>query len=701
MDATIESRPMRFLSWRGDARGLPRVALLTCLAVLAACAQTAAPQAERTEAPAEDSPEARERADAAAAFFSDPLLRFVRISPDGSHIAAIAERDGEQVLLVRPTFGGEVRSIAKVGKRSVQIGTLGWASDERLIVSIEMPDDMAAGVRARKTRLLAVNRDGSGVKYLGKRWPYQEWSAVQDNVLSWLPDDPDNILLNWWDPSESGASVKEVAVSSGALTPVVRHRPHVFQWEADHSDHVRAGWGYKILGRSKVSPVYFLYARAEPNGRFEKLVEFDIFEEDGFFFAGFSQDPTKIYVLSEAETSRFALYQYDLASKQLGPMVFGHTRFDLDPDLVDLVFSKKDGRLLCIDYFTERPERHFVDEEARREQAAIDRALPDTINSFIVSSRGFMRSDEDERIRLVYAYTDVRPPAYYLYDRERKRPEPLVAALPDVDADSLAPMRPVTFVARDGLEIDGYLTVPKGAEPRSLPTIVYPHGGPSSRDVWGFDRTVQFLASRGFAVFQLNFRGSTGYGKRHARLGYREWGLAMQDDVTDGVRWLIDEGISDPERIGIYGASYGGYTALMGLVKTPELFRAGASFVGVTHLPMLLEDDAWYGWQDLNVPSLGSDRKKLEEASPIHNVERIRAPVLIAHGSEDWRVHMRHATMMASTLQKAGKEVELYIYEGDVHGFIYERSRIDFHVKLAAFFERHLAPTHSDPVPPR
>ena len=246
--------------------------------------------------------------------------------------------------------------------------------------------------------------------------------------------------------------------------------------------------------------------------------------------------------------------------------------------------------------------------------------------------------------------------------------------------------------------------VPKGAEPWNLPTIVYPHGGPTARDVWGYDPTVQFLASRGFAVFQLNFRGSAGYGTRHERLGYREWGLAMQDDVTDGVRWLIDQGIGDPERIGIYGGSYGGYTALMALAKTPGLFRAGASLAGVTDLPMLLEDFQWYRSEEFNRPTLGSawdDGKKLDETSPLHNAERIRAPVLIAHGSEDPIVHMRHATMMASTLEKAGKEVELYIYEGDVHGFIYAKSRIDFYTRLATFFEKHLAPTPSEPVPVR
>lgn len=670
---------MRIASCRRAASEVSGLALLAALALGMACANGSAPQVSRPEAAASASPEARERVAVATAFFSDPLLDEVTISPDGSHLAGIAEKDGAHVILVRPTRGGEVQTVAKVDAPHTRIRTLGWASDERLIAGVEMPHDMAAGVRARKTRLLAVNRDGTGIKYLGKRWPYQQWSSTQDNVLDWLPDDPDHILLNWWQPDQPGASVKKVAISSGALTPVVRHEPHVWQWVADHRGDVRAGWGYK--GRSSV---HLLYARVAPDEPFEKLIEYDIFREAGFYVAGFAVDPTEIYVFSDAATGFVALHEYDLTSKQLGPVIFEHPGYDLD----HLEFDKNDGRLLCVDYDAVRPESHFVDEEARREQAAIDRALPGTVNHFA-------DSDREDRLLLIYSYADTQPPAYYLYDRELHNVELLFHAYPDVDAEELAPMRPVVFQARDGLEIHGYLTVPKGAEPRDLPTIVYPHGGPTARDVWGYDATVQFLASRGFAVFQLNFRGSAGYGSRHRELGYREWGLSMQDDVTDGVRWLIAEGISDPERIGIYGGSYGGYAALMGLVKTPELFAAGASFAGVTDLPILLADDKWYRFDDFNSPTVGrawGDANKLERNSPTHNADRIRAPVLLAHGTEDPRVHVRHATVMADTLEKAGKEVELYLYEGDVHGFINEANRIDFHVKLAAFFEKHLAP---------
>jgi dipeptidyl aminopeptidase/acylaminoacyl peptidase len=442
---------------------------------------------------------------------------------------------------------------------------------------------------------------------------------------------------------------------------------------------VRAGWGYPPNGTG-----YFLYARADPEDDFEKVIDFDPFEEAGFFFAGFSADPAKIYVISDDETGRDAVYSYDLASKQRGPLIFGHPEVDVE----SLHSSARDGRLLAIEYVTDRPRLHFLDEEARREQATLDREFPGTTNRII--SR-----DRDERIAIVMVSGDTVPPRYYFYERGSRHFELLVEAYPELESRMLAPMKPVSFRARDGLEIPGYLTLPKAASPTPLPTILYVHGGPSSRDVWGYDSTVQFLASRGFAVFQLNFRGSTGYGTRHAKLGYKQWGLAMQDDVTDGARWLIDQGIADPARIGIYGASYGGYTALMGLVKAPELFAAGASLAGVTDLITTLNDDQWYRLDDWNKPTLGSkwsDRKQLQETSPAQNADRIRAPVLIAHGTEDPTVHVKQAEMMAEALEDRDKEVEAHLYPGEAHNFIHESNRIDFHEKLADFFALHLPP---------
>jgi dipeptidyl aminopeptidase/acylaminoacyl peptidase len=223
--------------------------------------------------------------------------------------------------------------------------------------------------------------------------------------------------------------------------------------------------------------------------------------------------------------------------------------------------------------------------------------------------------------------------------------------------------------------------------------ILLPHGGPSSRDVWGWDPEVQFLASRGFAVLQVNFRGSTGYGSRHQSLGYKQWGLAMQDDLTDAVKWAIAEGIADPARVGIYGGSYGGYAALMGLAKTPELFRAGASLAGVSDIIAVLDDFEHYAFSDFNAPTKGDewkDREQLAATSPARLADRIRGPVLIAHGTQDPIVHERQAHAMIDALEAAGRPVEFYIYQDEVHGFLDERNAIDFYTKLAAFFERNL-----------
>jgi dipeptidyl aminopeptidase/acylaminoacyl peptidase len=614
----------------------------------------------------------------AAAFFRDPALSYLRLSPDGRQLAAIATVDGVQVLLVRPTLGGPLRLLAKLDEVGQSIRMVGWASDERILVSVEMPSEMARGVRARQTRLLVVPVDGSRPRYLGRDWPYQEYSQFQDHIIDWLWDDPEHVLMSWWQPGERGTGVRSVNVGSGKLRTVTRAIPDVTGWASDHRGQVRAAWG-----DSGSQMRVFVYARADADDGFEKLIEFDPFEEKGFYFAAFSEEPTKLYVTSNDETGRDAVYSYDLATKQLGPMVFGHP----DVDVESLYSSAIDGRLLAIGYVTDRPRLHFVDPKARDEQALLDRRFPGTTNRII-------DRDRDEKLAIAQVSGDTKPPRYYLYDLVSGRTELLVEAYPKLHSWKLAPMKPVSFAARDGLEIPGYLTLPKGVSPKGLPAILYIHGGPSSRDVWGWEPTVQLLASRGFAVLQPNFRGSTGYGAKHAELGLKQWGLAMQDDVEDAARWLIEQGIADPARIGIYGASYGGYAALMALVKTPELFAAAASLAGVTDLPTLLADDKWYRFGDWNKPVVGdrgSDRRQLEETSPVQQAERIRAPVLIAHGTEDPRVHVKHAEMMVDALADRSVEVETLLYQGEVHGFIHEANAIDFHDRLVAFFERNLA----------
>jgi dipeptidyl aminopeptidase/acylaminoacyl peptidase len=448
-------------------------------------------------------------------------------------------------------------------------------------------------------------------------------------------------------------------------------------WHADHLGQVRAASGATLHGTRM-----FTLVRTQASGSFDELIRFDPFEQPGFIFAAFGEKPESIYVRTLGAVERSALHAYDLTTRTLGPVIFEHPEVDVGP----VWTSERDGRLIAVGYTTDRSRWHYFDPVMQRDQIEIDRALPHTQNQIV-------EMDQAERIALVSSSSDVAAPRYSIYDRERDELHPLPELYPDLRPEQMSPMQPIEFAARDGLVIHGYLTRPRDAAAGPLPMILLPHGGPTVRDVWGWDPEVQFLASRGFAVLQVNYRGSSGYGSRHMSLGYKQWGLAMQDDLTDAVKWAIAEGIADPARVGIYGGSYGGYAALMGLAKTPELFRAGASFAGVSDLITLLDDFELYAFSDFNTPTKGDDwkdREQLAATSPARLADRIRAPVLIAQGTQDPIVHEKQAHEMIDALEAAGGDVEYHIYQDEVHGFLDERNAIDFYTKLAAFFERHL-----------
>lgn len=632
----------------------------------------------------------------AAAFFRSPLVSHPALSPDGETLAGILEHDGTEIVFVRPVVGRDIKPVGKLERTeyrgSKAIRTLGWGGDQRIIVSLESPKlnsfeparlvgaptRQPVGVRARQTRLMVVDLDSGRINYLGKNWPFQAYSQFQDDVIAWrLPDDPDHILLDWWQLDQAGVSARRVNLDNGRMETEADAQLGMVRWHANQLGQVLAG-----SGASRTGTQVFTVARPSPTDRFEEIVRFDPYHEAGFEFAAFSERPDQIYVWSTGDGDLTGLYTYDLARHALGPLVYEQPEVDLD----GIWTSQRDGHLIAVHYTTERPHWHYFDRAMASEQAAIDAALPGSSNSIV-------QMDRDERVALVCASSDVMAPRWFYYEREKHTLHPLFDQFPDLHADAMSPMKAISFRARDGLTIHGYLTRPRKAGPGPLPTILLPHGGPSARDVWGWDPEVQFLASRGFAVLQLNFRGSTGYGTRHRAAGYLQWGLAMQDDITDAAQWAIAQGIADPQRLGIYGASYGGYAALMALVKTPDLFQAGASLAGVSDIIEWLDNVAAYAFSDFNTPAYGDtskDREQLAAVSPARQADRIRAPVLIAHGTEDPIVHVNQASHMIDALQSAGREVEFVLYADEVHGFIDERNAIDFYTKLASFFERHL-----------
>jgi dipeptidyl aminopeptidase/acylaminoacyl peptidase len=267
-----------------------------------------------------------------------------------------------------------------------------------------------------------------------------------------------------------------------------------------------------------------------------------------------------------------------------------------------------------------------------------------------------------------------------------------------IEGDQLARTQRIDVVARDGLVLPAYLTLPRQREPRSLPLVLIPHGGPAARDWIGWNPEVQLFASRGYAVLQVNFRGSDGFGEAFEEAGHREWGGKMQDDLTDAVKQLIAEGVVDADRVGIYGASYGGYAALTGLLTTPELYRAGAAYAAVTDLRAMVREDSRYAGritrQRLREEVGGGwdDRARLNLASPRQRASEIGLPVLLGHGDVDTVVPVDHSREMANALRKAGKPFEYLEFEHEIHGFLLEANRIRWYEALIAFFEKNLAP---------
>ncbi len=652
--------------------------ILTSLISLAAAACRSTPGAGA-------GPVAAQEALPASAFFRNQPTQ-IALSPDGERIAGVLGHANDRIVFVKPVRESGIRAIAKLNQRGGDVRVLGWSGNDTVVVGFD--DDRgpfadAPGRVAKGGRLylrmvtLRIARWQQPTPTPG--WPLAMRPDDPVSVLDWLPDDSDHILVNRWESEERGASVQRADVESGFQTTVVPAQLGMRRWFADARGDVRAGRGYDPEAATELD-----YARRSDEDAFGPLADVGEVLASELEFAGFAPDPNTLYVYARGESGHVGLFEYDLEQRRRTRLVHA----DPEVDVGALVFSPASGRLWAIEVEHQRPELYFVDPEGRREYASIDAVFPGCTNRIVSASR-------DGSTAIVRVSGDTRPPAYYVYDRAKRQMALLYDSLPELAGATLAPMRAVSFTARDGLEIPAYLSLPPGADPSNLPVVVILHDGPTDRVHWGFDATVQFLVSRGFAVFQPNFRGSSGYGLEFERRGYREWGGAMQDDVIDGVHWLVAQGIADPDRIGVFGRGYGGYAALLALATDPELFRAGAAWGAVTDRTALLESPEDYGSPELNHPTAGAtpaDREALAARSPARLADRIRAPVFIAHGGVDRVVAVSQLRAMEDALEAAGDEFESEEYRDQGHELSDEQDRIDFHERLARFFERNLSP---------
>ena len=339
-------------------------------------------------------------------------------------------------------------------------------------------------------------------------------------------------------------------------------------------------------------------------------------------------------------------------------------------------------------YFTDKRKYHFFDQERKTLQEELEQRFPGY--EVVIADRS-----KDENKLIIVTYSDKVLEAYYFYDLITGEFKKIVEISPWLDEEFMADMQPIQYTSRDGLIIHGYLTLPRELPSRDLPVVINPHGGPWARDYWGYNPEVQFLANRGYAVLQMNFRGSTGYGRKFWELGFKEWGRKMQDDITDGVNWLTEKGIADPDRIGIYGGSYGGYAALAGLTFTPDLYACGVDYVGVSNILSWFEaiPPYWEPLRDMFYEMVGDPEKEqelLKAASPLFHVDNIKVPLFIAQGANDPRVPKAESDQMVEALKVRGIEVPYMVKENEGHGFANEENRFDFYRAMEKFLGKYL-----------
>jgi dipeptidyl aminopeptidase/acylaminoacyl peptidase len=404
--------------------------------------------------------------------------------------------------------------------------------------------------------------------------------------------------------------------------------------------------------------------------------------DDAWWPMGVLDAPDTLAILSRKDRDTWAIFRYDAAQRLRGEMMAGHPTEDIAhviPDSDWLFASVVTGGL--------KPARHWFEPRMASLQASVDAALPGRLNT-LSPIRG-------SRL-LIFSRGDVDPGRWFLLDIEQQRLRELDSLRPQVDPARMRPQRTLTYAARDGLALHAYLSLPaEGAAPP--PLVVLIHGGPQVRDRWEWDEEVQILATRGYAVFQPQFRGSTGFGKKYEEAGYRQWGRAMQDDITDGVRHLIAQGLVDPARVCISGASYGGYAALWGVIKTPELYRCGISFAGVTDLVDIASNsffnDSTPASREIRRSHIGDpdkQRRELDEVSPVLHAAKAGAPLLILHGEDDLRVPVSHSRRMVSALEQNGKDVTWQPYPRAGHGLVYVSQKIHYYETVLAFLRKHI-----------
>lgn len=589
-----------------------------------------------------------------------PRIRTMRISPDGKYLAGVGGAGRTTVVFLTDIekmttriLGSEYRPTAIRNGYPVDVA---WINEDLLAVNfndrVSYAVDLSgrAGVKLGEAFIRRMPERGAG------------WMLVYRDI-----DDNELGLVNVktgerekYSVSLPGTLIRGAFDDKGALRAATTMKTAFFADKTTVSNWYRADAGapWQLLEEVPVTADYFipLYVLPEPN---------------------------RLAVLSRSGRDTYAVFSYDTVARRLVDLLAGYPTDD-----IVAVWGVNQSAYKSVVTGGMKPQIHWFDPDWRSVQASVDAALPDAIND--------LQGDPNGRV-LVRSRSDRVPGQWYVLDTHTWELQDFGPSRPSIDPSRMRPMEVIDYKARDGLTIHAYLTRPAGPAGKPAPMVVLIHGGPNVRDRWGWNEEVQILAAQGYVVFQPQFRGSAGFGRAYKEAGYRQWGLAMQDDITDGVKAMIAQGIADPARVCIDGASYGGYAALWGAIKTPDLYACGVSFAGISDLAEMLEGSVW---DDSDAVSREFDRARigdpatvraeLDKVSPLKHAAEVRVPLLIAHGELDTRVLSSQSKAMVKALRAHGKDVQWLPFENEGHGFYWSGNRLTYYSALLSFLQRNI-----------
>lgn len=571
---------------------------------------------------------------------------------------------------------------------------IGWKDDTTLMVSTFTPAErdtwVGMGSVRFKTRdhdLMLIDTESEKItqpitsKFLKR---YKITPSVRDWVVDSLYDDPEHILMAFPGVDAgfmSGLLVYKINIKTQRATTYHSSKTNAGNWMTDQQHRVRVGTQFEDDQVSIL--VYDLDSK-----KWQSIWTYKIFSEDQVDPLGFGKDPNEFYIRAYHQ-SRQAIFKVNLKDPTLKrELMVADANYDVQGSLV---YSPVTGEVIGVSASAEGGT-HFFDKGMQSLQAKIDKAIPEHRN-YIYSITN------DLNMFLVFSSNATDSGTFYLGTMNPLRLDAVAYSYKKLLPEFMSKTQRIEYTARDGLKIEAYLTIPKGKPAKNLPTLMFPHGGPHARDSGVFDYWAQFFANKGYAVLQMNFRGSDGQGIDHRNAGMKNWGKEMQDDVEDGARKLIADGIADPNAIGIVGGSYGGYAALMGVVKTPDFYRCAISVNGVSNVYDLVKDRRAF-WLSYNAidEQIGNDNATLKAISPVNFADKIKAPVLLVHGTDDRQVEIKHSYQMRDALQKAKKDVTFVELPSEDHFLLNEKNRIDTFRAMDAFLNKCLPIKTDKPV---